>query len=454
MCEAVPRMLIEAKNRGLIMIVAGTRPEAIKLAPVIEWLDMLKVNYVFIWSGQHYDYEMSKIFFEQLGLPEPDENLDVRSGSQAEQTAKIMMRLEKTINKYKPAIVVAEGDTNTVVATALTATKKLVPFAHVEAGLRSWDRTMPEEVNRIIADAIAELHFAPTELAAVNLMHEGVSLRKIHIVGNTIVDVVLKYQGVTLKEGSKLLDELDVEPYGYILATVHRQENTDNPWRLENIVKALVELSKHYPVIFPVHPRTKRRLNEYGLWQQLKSQKNIFILDPLGYFQFLGLLAQALIVLTDSGGVQEEACTLKVPTITLRYNTERPETVLVGINKVVGVAYRDVVREALLSIDNRDNIIKKATKRPNPLGDGKSGQRIAYVLKESLYQGIGVESSDTRNALVSYKLIDLAQKPAEIHDETEIITLYTAHGNPTTSLKHSRFATIRKIYKDVNVDSR
>jgi UDP-N-acetylglucosamine 2-epimerase (non-hydrolysing) len=222
-----------------VMVVAGTRPEAIKLSPVIKWLQKLKLDTIFTWSGQHYDYELSEVFFKQLGLPEPDVNLNVRSGSHAKQTAKAMIRLEKTITQYRPSLVVAEGDTNTVAATALTAIKTCVPFAHVEAGLRSYDRTMPEEINRIVADSLSELLFAPTQLAVMNLTHEGIPLRKIHLTGNTIVDVVIKYKETPRQKGTELLEELNIGSGRYILLTLHRQENTNNLSRLLNIIKAL-----------------------------------------------------------------------------------------------------------------------------------------------------------------------------------------------------------------------
>jgi len=407
-----------------VMIVAGTRPEAIKLAPVIEWMSRLGLSYVFVWSGQHYDYEMSRVFFEQLGIPEPDEDLDVRSGSHAEQTARIMIGLEKAIDKYSPSIVVALGDTNTVVAAALTSAKKLIPFAHVEAGLRSWDRTMPEEVNRVIADSVAELHFAPTELAAINLTHEGVPLRKIYVTGNTIVDVTLKHEDLAEAEGQKLLNELGIEPLSYILATVHRQENADNPERLANIARALSELSKRYPIVFPAHPRTARRLKEHGLWDRLQAS-GVRLLNPLGYFQFLGLLKNSLIVLTDSGGVQEEACTLRIPTLTLRYNTERPETVLVGINRVVGVEWKKVVEEALRAVERRDEIIRRAQSVPNPLGDGRAGEKVARTLKSRLEEGLRVESADTHEDPYIVYVANSA------HSAGDLIAMYDETGFPT-----------------------
>jgi len=439
-----------SRAEGMVMVVAGTRPEVIKLAPVIEQLERLRLDHVFVWSGQHYDYELSRVFFEQLGLPEPNEDLDVRSGTHAEQTAKVMIGLEKMIDKYKPSVVVAEGDTNTVVATALAATKKLIPFAHVEAGLRSWDRTMPEEVNRVIADAVAEIHFAPTELAAVNLTHEGIPVKKIHITGNTIVDVVYKYREVANAEGEKLLSKLNIEPFSYILITIHRQENTDSSERLQNIVKALIELSKNYTIIFPIHPRTLNKLKEYGLWDKLQL-KNIHVLKPLGYFQFLGLLMKSLTVLTDSGGVQEEACTLKIPTITLRYNTERPETVIIGINKVVGVDAKDVVDASLKTIESRDEILRKTKSLPNPLGDGSAGLRIARALKTYIDKGLEIPSFNGR---ISYPVYIL--KPyVDNHEMNKVIAMYDNHGNATIDPKKAQGFVLRspnsydKIYKEL-----
>jgi len=419
-----------------ILVIAGTRPEIIKLAPVVEWLERLRADYVLVWSGQHYDYEMSRIFFEQLGIPEPDMTLDVGSGSHAEQTAKAMIGVEKVIARYEPSIVVAEGDTNTVVAAALTAVKMWVPFAHVEAGLRSWDRTMPEEVNRVVADALAELLFAPTELAAVNLMHEGVPLDKIYITGNTIVDVVLKHEKKALAYGRRLMETLGLEPYGYFLVTVHRQENTDNPCRLADILKALKKLAKHFPVVFPVHPRTLNRLKRLGLDGELRDS-GIITMGPLGYFQFLGLLAHSLVVLTDSGGVQEEACTLAVPCVTLRYNTERPETVAVGLNKIVGTDPVSIMNAALSAAKRRDEITSKARSRPNPLGDGKAGEKIARILKEATEHGIRIQTTDSRqDPYITY---------AQISSKANytIIALYTQEGLATCDIKQAHTMVVR-----------
>jgi len=398
------------------MIVAGTRPEAIKLAPVFWWLDKLGVDYVFVWSGQHYDYEMSKVFFEQLKLPEPVVDLDVRSGTHAEQTAKIMVGLEKVMDMYRPAVVVAQGDTNTVVATALTAAKKFVPFAHVEAGLRSWDRTMPEEINRVIADAIAQLCFAPTALAAINLMHEGVQLSRIHITGNTIVDVVHRYRDIATEEREETLKELGLQPYSYVLVTIHRQENTDNTERLQNLVKSLAKISRRIPVLFPAHPRTVNKLRDLGL---LESLREVRMLKPLDYFRFLGLLRYASLVLTDSGGVQEEACILKVPTLTLRYNTERPETVLAGINKLVGTEEEKIVTATLDTLERRDEIVKHARNCEDFLGRGDAGEKIAKILANV---DVEVPTADTRtDPYITYAILNI---PPSNCDNCELIAIY------------------------------
>jgi len=431
-----------SRAEGMVMVVAGTRPEVIKLAPVIEWMDRFRLNYVFVWSGQHYDYEMSRVFFEQLGLHEPHVDLDVRSGSHAEQTARIMIGLEKTIESYKPSVITVLGDTNTVVAAALASIKKFVPLAHIEAGLRSWDRTMPEEINRVVADALAELHFAPTELAAINLIHEGIPLRKIHVTGNTIVDVVHKYLDKARKEGERLLSELGLEEQGFILVTLHRQENTDNYERLQNLVKALTELSKKYKVVFPMHPRTMNRLSKLDLLELLKSS-GIYLLQPLGYFQFLGLLSKSLVVLTDSGGVQEEACTLRIPTITLRYNTERPETVLLGINKVVGVNWRRVVEETIRTIELRDDIIKLVEGRPNPLGDGRASERIASILKKRLEEGMSIESIDTRSdPYITYRMV-FKNNVFSADSFRDVIAMYDENGLPVIDESRTRAFVVR-----------
>lgn len=420
-----------------VMVVAGTRPEAIKLSPVLEWLRRLKVDTVFVWSGQHYDYELSRVFFEELGLPEPDENLNVRSGTHAGQTAKIMVRLERVIVDYEPSLVVAEGDTNTVLAAALTAIKIHVPFAHVEAGLRSYDRTMPEEINRIVADSCSELLFTPTELAVMNLTHEGVPIRKIHLTGNTIVDVVIEHKEKARRRGSELLEELNIGSGRYILLTLHRQENTDNLSHLLNIIEALSLLGERRKIIFPIHPRTKNKLQGRRLYETLKRKENLMLISPLGYFEFLGLLLHSLVVLTDSGGVQEEALTLGIPTVTLRYNTERPETVQCGMNVLAGTEPESVSKLTEDQIQKFEELRNNLKVKPNPFGDGTAGRRIAVRIKDAVEAGIKVEASETRHdPYIVYGLINSKQL-GSIDNSFEILGTYNQAGYPQLTPRHN-----------------
>jgi len=428
--------LLRKKLMNPVMVVAGTRPEAIKLSPVIRWLQKLRIDTIFTWSGQHYDYELSRVFFEQLDLPEPDVNLDVRSGSHAEQTAKAMIRLEKIITQYKPSLVVAEGDTNTVAAAALTAIKTRVPFAHVEAGLRSYDRTMPEEINRIVADSLSELLFAPTELAVMNLTNEGIPLRKIHLTGNTVVDVVIEHQETARQKGTELLEELNISPDGYLLITLHRQENTEYS-RLSDIIKALSLLSEGYKIIFPIHPRTKNKLQSTGLYETLKRKENLMLIPPLGYFEFLGLLLHSLAVLTDSGGVQEEALTLGIPTVTLRYNTERPETVQCEMNVLAGTEPESISNLTEDQIQKFEELRNNLKRKPNPFGDGNAGRRIAITIKDAVEAGIKVEASDTRHdPYIVYRLINSKQL-SSIDNNFEILGTYNQAGYPQLTPMHN-----------------
>jgi len=419
-----------------VMVVAGTRPEAIKLSPVIKWLQKLQVNMIFVWSGQHYDYELSRVFLEQLGLPEPDVNLNIGSGSNCKQTAKAMIRLEKTFTQYSPSLVVAEGDTNTVAASALTAIKIQVPFAHVEAGLRSYDRTMPEEINRVVADSCSELLFAPTELGVMNLTHEGIPLRKIHLTGNTIVDVVTEYKDVARERAAELLTELNIGSHEYLLITFHRQENTDNLSRLLDLIKALSLLSEKYNIIFPMHPRTKNELRRVDILETLEGKKNLTLTSPMGYFEFLGLLSHSLAVLTDSGGVQEEAFTLGVPTVTLRYNTERPETLLYGINVLAGTEPESIYQLAEDQVHKFEEIRNNSKNKPNPFGDGDAARRIAVAIKSALETGIKVEASDTvDDPNIIYALVSPKQL-SKINHGFEILTRYDQAGYSKAIFNH------------------
>jgi len=352
-----------------VAIVLGTRPEIIKLAPIIRILERGQEDYFILHTGQHYSYNMDTVFFEQLKLPRPKYSLNVGSGTHAEETGKMMMGIEKVLTQEKPSIVLVQGDTNTVLAGALAAVKLGIKVGHVEAGLRSFDRSMPEEINRIVADHVSDLLFAPTEKARSNLVNEGVSMSKIFITGNTIVDAVLENLKL-IEQKSKLISEDD----DYFLLTLHRQENVDNPSRFRDILQGLKLIHKefHMPIVWPIHPRAKRRMQEFNL-----KCDCVNLTESLDYLSFLSLEKDARLILTDSGGVQEEACILKVPCVTIRDNTERPETLEVGANVLAGTNPSKIV-ESVKRMLHRKNSWE------NPFGDGKAANRIIALLKEML----------------------------------------------------------------------
>ncbi len=362
--------------------VFGTRPEIIKLAPVIRAFEELDVKPLLVHTGQHYDYEMSRVFLEELELDGIDYHLEVGSGTQAEQTGTAMIKIEKVLMEEKPDVTLVQGDTNTVLAGALASVKLKIPVAHVEAGLRSFDRTMPEEINRILADHASEILFAPTEEARRNLEREGIT-SGVYVVGNTIVDAVLQNAEVAERK-SDVLDRLGLRPKGYILITAHRAENTDRKENLERLVGILEDLP--ITAVYSMHPRTRRRLEEFGLWERVKSIENLTVMKPLGYLDFLKLERNAKLIMTDSGGIQEESIILNVPCLTLRYNTERPETVEAGGNVLVGLEKERALHyvERLL---NDEEFYRKMVGAPNPFGDGKAGKRIAEILLELWKRG-------------------------------------------------------------------
>ena len=365
-----------------IGIVLGTRPEIIKLSPVIRELEKLKENidYFVVHTNQHYSENLNRVFFKELNLPEPKYNLKVGSASHGKQTGMMLEGIEEVLIREKPEIVVVQGDTNTTLAGALASTKLGIEVAHVEAGLRSYDRSMPEEINRVLTDHISNYLFVPTEVAEENLRREGIT-ENVFLVGNTVVDAT--FQNIKIAEEKKEEifegEMLDIVKGGdYFLLTIHRAENTDNSRKLKSIVEGILKVAEYYDetVIFPLHPRTEGKLKEYHLWDKLKKNKNIKMLEPTGYFKFLILEKYAKLILTDSGGVQEEACILKVPCITLRKNTERPETLEVGSNILV-----DIERENIL--EAVDSMLRRNRNWENPFGDGRSGERIVKILSES-----------------------------------------------------------------------
>ena len=352
-----------------IAIVLGTRPEIIKMAPVIRECERRNLDYFVLHTGQHYSYTMDSIFFEQLELPSARHNLDVGSGSHAEQTGRIMAGVEKVLMEERPDVVLVQGDTNTVMAAALAASKLHIKVGHVEAGLRSYDRTMPEEINRVVADHISDYLFAPTDNSRLNLRKEGIAEEKIHVTGNTIVDSV--YQNLEIaKRKVNVLPGLGLEPKEYFLVTAHRQKNVDNKERLGEIIKGLELVSREFslPVVFPVHPRTRKMIEEFGF-----EFDGIKAIEPLGFLEFLQLEANARLVLTDSGGVQEETCILGVPCVTMRENTERPETLVVGSNIIAGTKSERIFGRS-------QYMMAKRSGWNNPFGDGSSGEAIVNLI--------------------------------------------------------------------------
>lgn len=358
-----------------ICIILGTRPEIIKLSSIIRECQEKHLDFFILHTNQHYSENLDKIFFDELESPQPKHNLRVGSGGHAEQTGKMLIGIEKILLKEKPEIVLVEGDTNTTLAGALAASKIHIKVGHVEAGLRSYFREMPEEINRILADHISDFLFAPTKRAKEILLKEGIPNKKVFITGNTIVDAV--YQNLKIaKRKAKILKDLSLEKRKYFLLTAHRPENVDVKNRLKGILEGLELVYKKFdlPLIFPIHPRTKKRIKEF----RLEAPKGVRLIDPIGFLEFLQLEANARLVLTDSGGVQEETCILKIPCVTLRDNTERPETLEVGSNMLVGANPQRIYKGVWKMIN-----VKRNWK--NPFGDGKSGKRIIKIIKDKIF---------------------------------------------------------------------
>ncbi len=347
--------------------VIGARPNFMKMAAVHRALSG-RLRQTVVHTGQHYDWAMSGIFFEQLGVPAPDVNLEVGSASHAVQTAEVMIRLEPLLLRANPDLVIVYGDVNSTVATALVCSKIGIPIAHVEAGLRSRDRTMPEEINRIVTDALADLLLTPSEDANANLAAEGVPDSRVHFVGNVMIDTLVRLLPSTDPDG--LVKRLGLtRPFA--LVTLHRPSNVDDPATLGPLLEALIEISATLDVVFPVHPRTRSRIVEFVATVPTALR----VVDPLGYLDFLALQQRAAVVITDSGGIQEETTYLGVPCLTVRENTERPITITHGTNTLVG---RDPARlrdEALRAV-----AMPRPVSSPPPLWDGRAGERIADIL--------------------------------------------------------------------------
>ena len=369
-----------------IAIVLGTRPEIIKMASVMDEIEKRGHELLLIHTGQHYDKEMSENFFIDLKLPTPNYNIHVGSGSHGKQTGKMMEGIEEVLLDEKPDILLVQGDTNAVLAGALVASKLHIPVGHVEAGLRSFDETMPEEINRLAADICSKLYFVPTEESAVNLAMEGISRKRIFITGNTVVDACFRNleisKGRDKSEYDEGLADLDIDNMENILTlTMHRAETVDDKERLTNIIEALEELDD-MNIIFPIHPRTKKTMENFGLFDRLNDLAHVHIIKPVGYLDFLLLISKSTIILTDSGGLQEEAITLDVPALTLRYNTERPETVTAGGNILVGSDKEVILENARRILDDED-FANKMKSAKNPYGMGNAAELMIEIIEEA-----------------------------------------------------------------------
>ncbi|MDZ7345746.1 MAG: UDP-N-acetylglucosamine 2-epimerase (non-hydrolyzing) [candidate division KSB1 bacterium] len=359
----------------IVANVVGARPNFMKIAPIHRrMLGSKKLKPLLIHTGQHYDEKMSKAFFEDLQLPEPDIYLGVGSGSHARQTAEVMIRIEQFVEEKKPDLMIVVGDVNSTPAAALAAVKMGVPVAHVEAGLRSFDRTMPEEINRIVTDAISDLLFVSEPSGVENLKREGVADDKIYFVGNVMIDSLVEH----LQKAAELtvLEEMKVEPGRYALITLHRPSNVDNQEVLQQIFYALDEIQQQLPIVFPMHPRTRKMIAAFGMEKRVAGMSNLRIVEPLAYLPFLRLMSCAKVVLTDSGGIQEETTYLKIPCLTMRKNTERPITVTMGTNRLVGMNPEDILR----GFSEAMNGFAAKAEVP-PLWDGRASQRIVETIE-------------------------------------------------------------------------
>jgi UDP-N-acetylglucosamine 2-epimerase (non-hydrolysing) len=355
-----------------IFHIVGARPNFMKVAPVMEALsDYQNVSQVLVHTGQHYDANMSDIFFDQLGLPRPDINLEAGSGSHAQQTAQIMVRFEEVVKRELPGLVLVYGDVNSTVAAALVSAKLQIPVGHVEAGLRSFDRKMPEEINRLVTDQISDLLFTPSVDGDRNLLREGVSPEKIHFVGNVMIDTLVRLLPTAERIWPAIHTRLNLNGK-YALVTLHRPSNVDSPAGLMPITEVLRDICKDLQVLFPVHPRTRQKLSECGI---SLDHPNLLVMEPVGYIEFLALQHHAAMVITDSGGIQEETTFLNIPCLTLRDNTERPVTITLGTNVLIGSDMDRLKTEIYNILEGRS----KAGQVP-PLWDGRAACRIAEIV--------------------------------------------------------------------------
>lgn len=357
-----------------IINVVGARPNFMKIAPIIKAFKASNViEPLLIHTGQHYDEKMSDLFFHQLNIPEPDINLEIGSASHTVQTAEIMKAFEPVVLYHRPDAVLVVGDVNSTIACGLVAVKMDIKLIHIEAGLRSFDHTMPEEINRILTDSISDFLFCTEQSGMDNLLNEGIPEEKIFLVGNVMIDTLLNNKAKANK--SNILDRLNLNGEDFAALTLHRPNNVDNPAVFNRILDALEVIQNEIPIIFPIHPRTRRNLTSFNLGVRFKQLPNVHLIEPLGYLDFLKITSSARLVLTDSGGIQEETTILKVPCLTLRENTERPVTVEIGSNQIVGTNPDKIIQAYRKTINSR-----WSEPRTPPLWDGHAAERIAKIL--------------------------------------------------------------------------
>lgn len=357
----------------LVTMVAGARPNFMKIAPLARAFAADGVAFRIVHTGQHYDEKMSRTFFDELDIPPPDVNLEVGSGSHIRQIAEVLRRVEPELIANRPDVLLVVGDVNSTVAATIAAVKLDVPVAHVEAGLRSFDRSMPEEVNRILTDSISRWLFTSEPSGAANLLREGVPAERIHFVGNVMIDTLLAHRDRA--DGPRVAREFGLQPRGYAVMTLHRPSNVDDPGRLASIMRAARRIASELPVAFVVHPRTRARLDALGRTEDLIGP--VRMLEPLGYLEMLGLMDQSRFILTDSGGIQEESTALGIPCLTLRENTERPVTIEAGGNQLVGWRSETILRAASQLLAGT-----APTPRIPDKWDGRAAKRIVRVLRK------------------------------------------------------------------------
>ena len=374
-----------------IICVCGARPNFVKIAPIVRAFEKESgFEILLVHTGQHYDANMSKLFFNELGIPKPDVNLEVGSSSHATQTANIMAHFEPVVLDFGPDYVLVVGDVNSTIACGLVAVKLGVKLIHIEAGLRSFDRSMPEEINRLLTDSISDLLFVTEQSGVDNLRNEGIDGEKVHFVGNVMIDTLLA--NVEKANESGILSQLGLEAKSYGVITLHRPSNVDVNEKFHEIITAFEEIEKEIKLIFPIHPRTRNNIASSDLGKRIHEMKNLMLIEPVSYLDFLCLVTNALLVMTDSGGIQEETTVLGVPCMTLRENTERPVTITEGTNRLVHIESEDILRNYHEIRDNHEAIKGNLPR----LWDGRAAERIAMIIRQA-----GFSEGDRRDGQYS-----------------------------------------------------